>query len=290
MRTQSLFCSVTAAAVLTVGGSARAQVYDTIDIDGATFTTAHGINPWGDIVGSYVDVAGVTHGYLLRSGDVTPIDVPGATLTRTLGINAGGEIAGEYVAAGSTHGFLLTNGSFKPIDYPGLNVTLTTINDVNDLGDIVGRYVVDGVSHGFLLTRSGWFTTIDIPGASFTGAIGINNAGDIVGRYQIANGPDHGYLIRHDDPDNFQTIDYPDPGATRTLAFSINDTGDIVGNAVFGTHECGFLLSVAGWELFEVPDSILTRGLKINASGDIVGRYDDTTGRSHGYLRLVIYR
>jgi hypothetical protein len=40
------------------------------------------------------------------------------------------------------------------------------------------------------------FTSVDFPGASFTGAIGINPRGDIVGIYMSA-GVTHGFLLKH---------------------------------------------------------------------------------------------
>ena len=48
-------------------------------------------------------------------------------------------------------------------------------------------------THGFLISGSG-FTTIDVPGAVATAAIGINAQGDIVGEYSDAGGT-HGFLL-----------------------------------------------------------------------------------------------
>ena len=54
------------------------------------------------------------------------------------------------------------------IDVPG--VTSTLAFGINDRGQIVGNYSAPpGILHGFLLHR-GTFTTIDVPGAAFTGA------------------------------------------------------------------------------------------------------------------------
>jgi hypothetical protein len=49
------------------------------------------------------------------------------------------------------------------------------------------------VTHGFLLS-GGSFTTIDVPGASFTSLLDINPPGEIVGFYTIA-GVSHGFLL-----------------------------------------------------------------------------------------------
>ena len=73
-----------------------------------------GINPRGDIVGTYCDAApcqlgvGSTHGFLLRDGALTTIDFPGAIRTSAVGINASGDITGFYNAGGVGHGYLLT--------------------------------------------------------------------------------------------------------------------------------------------------------------------------------------
>src|SRR2546427_10609781 len=67
-----------------------------IDVPGALFTVANGINPQGDIVGAYVDSSGRLHGFLLSKGKFTTIDPPGANLTVALHINPEGAITGLY--------------------------------------------------------------------------------------------------------------------------------------------------------------------------------------------------
>jgi hypothetical protein len=75
------------AAAAPVGVAAdREPEYAAIDVPGATFTNAQGINPQGDIVGWYVN-ASSTHGYLLRDGAFGKIDYPGAAYTDARGIN-----------------------------------------------------------------------------------------------------------------------------------------------------------------------------------------------------------
>src|SRR3954469_19273684 len=45
--------------------SGPAFSFTTIDVPGATATTAWGINARGDVAGSYVDAGGFSHGFLL---------------------------------------------------------------------------------------------------------------------------------------------------------------------------------------------------------------------------------
>jgi len=55
------------------------------------------------------------------------------------------------------------------------------------------------------------FTTIDVPGSTFTFPFAINPAGEIVGLYFDANDVGHGFLLSNG---NFTTIEFQ--GATFT--------------------------------------------------------------------------
>src|SRR5262245_3105893 len=70
----------------------------------------------------------------------------------------------------------------------------------------------------------GIFTSIDVPGAERTVALGNNDAGDIVG-FCFGDGLNRGYLLRHG---QINFIDYPVPGYT--TAFGINNAADVVGD------------------------------------------------------------
>src|SRR5438445_13255716 len=70
-------------------------------------------------------------------------------------------------------------------------------------------------------------TTIDVPGAHYTGAWGINSAGDMVGNYgQDTNLDSHGFLYSRR---AFNYFYYP--GQTVTVPLGINDSGLIAGSA-----------------------------------------------------------
>jgi hypothetical protein len=124
--------------------------FTTIDFPGATFTNVTGINPGGDIVGTYTSADDVDHGFLLSGGEFTSIDVPGATFTGADKINSGGDIVGTYTSAGLNHGYVLSGGEFTTIDVPG--ATGNGATDITPGGDIVGGYIsADGAGHGFLM-------------------------------------------------------------------------------------------------------------------------------------------
>jgi probable HAF family extracellular repeat protein len=86
------------------------------------------------------------------------------------------------------------------------------------------------VTHGFLYdSRSGSFTTIYVPGSTFTIAYGINNLGQIVGYFGVpspGNNIAHGFIY---EGGNFTTIDDPD-AKYFTVVSGINDQGQIVGS------------------------------------------------------------
>ena len=70
--------------------------------------------------------------------------------------------------------------NFTTLDVPGSPFSLTVPNGINASGQIVGAYFDAAGGHAFLLDN-GSYTTLDVPGASATGAIGINAAGQTLG-------------------------------------------------------------------------------------------------------------
>ena len=119
------------------------------------------------------------------------------------------------------------------------------------------------------------YTTLDLPGATDTQALGINNAGQIVGAFE-AGGlqvPSHGFLLSGG---AYTQLDVPGT-VSGTVASGINASGQIVGTWG-GTTGSGFLLSGGNYTSINVPSSwaspvqgTLANG--INDSGQIVGGY-----------------
>jgi uncharacterized membrane protein len=70
----------------------------------------------------------------------------------------------------------------------------------------------------------GQYTTIDVPGATTTLAVGVNDLGVVSGFYADGNGNDHGFLDRDG---TFTTINVP--GAAGTVLTVVNDLGVAVG-------------------------------------------------------------
>jgi uncharacterized membrane protein len=110
------------------------------------------------------------------------------------------------------------------------------------------------------------FTTIDVPGAGYTGVFGINTAGDMVGNYgQDTNSDSHGFLYRNG---NFTYFDYP--GETVTVPTGINDSNLIVGYA--GKNPVvGFLYDGTTFTTIRHGGDSATLTFGINNAGEVVG-------------------
>jgi probable HAF family extracellular repeat protein len=255
-----------------------------IDIPGATYTRALGINAEGTVVGNYKDANGNSHGFVLSDDGFVTIDYPGALFTAVTGINDWGTIVGDYCPIApcgpinTYHGFMVKDGNFTSFSFPGHKNLYTA--HINDREEIAGCYHDDDLMasmHGFLLT-DGNFSGFDVP-ASMHNAKSLD--GTVVGlffdpsllRYRA-------YTLRHDE---FSAFDFP--SATLTWAWDINEKGEIVGeyaDASGGGH--GFLRNEEGFFSIDYPGAVSTSRGAINSGGSIVGQYIDANNHVHGFL------
>jgi hypothetical protein len=151
----------------------------------------------------------------------------------------------------------------------------------------VGGYQIGGFlgpSHGFLLS-GGSFSTVDVPGSTYSAVYGLNDHGQIVGAYGLpGSNSTQGFLL---DGGDFTAIAVP--GSSYTRAAGINNAGDIAGLYYdANTLGHGFLLSGGIYTTVDVPGSTLTFILGINDAGQIVGFYDDRLGNQHGFLATPV--
>src|ERR1700722_589312 len=143
-------------------------------VDGSNDTQCLALNNLGQAAGSYIDGAGVTHGWVRDSnGTITIIDVPGA----------------------------VTAPGAAPC-YPG-TVAGTTVNGINDKGFISGHYWDRSYkSHGYVLTPGGTFIKFNVPGAFQTGGGGLNAAGVMVGHWSDSSCNNAGFIFTPPTPDS----------------------------------------------------------------------------------------
>ena len=121
------------------------------EVPDATATFAYQLNATNQIVGYYIGLDGITHGYMRDSdGTLTyPIDVAGSAGTILFGNNDANWVVGRYTdAAGVSHGlFFTTPDDIVTFDYPG--ATYTSLNGINRQEFICGYYLdAAGIFHG----------------------------------------------------------------------------------------------------------------------------------------------
>ncbi len=223
----------------------------------------------------------------------TSIDFPAATLTNVQGINAEGDIVGFYQDAAGQHGFVRRNGVFTSINYPG--AISTDARGISADGDIVGSYTVAPGGppniHGYLL-RQGTLTEIQFPGHMGTIAQRISSHGDIYGCYHDTDlmGTMHGFV--RDADGNFAEHSQERLWTGLDVPASMNNGAVPSGNIIVGlytdmmtdqTH--GYVLDFGNFMPFDFPDSVNTSAWDISPEGQIVGAFQDTNTKFHGFVR-----
>jgi hypothetical protein len=273
--------------------SGSIEVITTFDYPGAgNNTLPQKINERGDIVGEFIDTAGVTRGFVRFSNGsfsapiVDPNDTVGFTEGR--GINNPRTVGGDYVISdGTVHSFLLSGNTFTEYDVPG--AVQTNLLSINEPGDITGAFDPDGsgIFQGFI-DRGGNITSYSVPGAAGgTFAYETNNNKKLtVGYYIDAAGVLHG---QYRDANGALHFPIDPPGSVGTVLFGVDNKNDVVGryaDAAGATHGL-FFVPPDSFFTFDFPGSAFTSLNGINQRGDIVGRYVDAAGIAHGFIARV---
>jgi hypothetical protein len=246
------------------------------------------INERGDIVGEFVDSAGVTRGFVRFSDGsfsdpiVDPNDTVGFTEGR--GINNSRTVTGDYVISdGTIHSFFLSGSTFTTYDVPG--AVQTNGLGLNDRGDAIGAFDPDGsgVFQSFI-TRGGTVTSWSIPGALSTFAYEINNSKHLTVGYFLAPpapGSFHGY---YRDANGALHFPIDAPGSVATILFGVNNKDWVVGRHTdsSGVTHGLFFAPPDNFYTYDYPGATFTSINGINSQGIIVGRYV-VAGVAHGF-------
>lgn len=318
--------------MLATPGSAQQYNYSTIDVPcdsaaptncpngTAKQTAAEGINPGGDIVGVFVDGAGVQHGFLLSRGAFTVIDVPGSLMgvegslpTSANGINPAGDIVGNFTAPVNASasaddpeycpsatskacikGFLYHRGTFSLVLFPGHPGAIP--QRISPNGDIYGclhNTDLGNSMFGAVWTRFGGMNltagggeladnSVSVPMSMNNGA--TPDATMIVGLFNNPSTSRHGFVVTNG---VFQQYDVS--GSTLTAIWDVNPGLAFVGTYVDASGRHGFLqLPDASAPInIDPTGSTGTIAYGINPAGAIVGQFSDSLG-SHGFLAVPV--
>lgn len=305
---------------LLFAGSARAQTgasFTAINFPGANSTGARGVNIHGEIVGwfktsttcSAIDLgvpeclgsAGSAqfpfHGFTLLNKKFTRFDFPGASGTAILGVNDLGDFVGVYVKSNRMHGFLRRHtGALKTLDIapPPLlpNGTSTAPMGVNKFGTVVGSLwsVFGQAPFGGFRWFNGHFSKVNFPGFTEDGVFGNSNTGLLIMQV-FANDSWTTGLLNGKDDDLL-----PSPATTDTHASGVNSGGDIVGEfeglGFFAPHvEANEGTTdkevVPKYLSFRFPAAVTTVPNGISDNRIIVGSYEDSANKVHGFVAAL---
>jgi hypothetical protein len=244
-----------------------------------------GVNASGAMTGSYSNATGVGHGFVYANGTFTSFDAfnesglnpPSGTLQGTLsmGIDSAGDVAGMYAdSSNAVHGFLRTaSGTITVLDDPNAAVETssrgTSPMAINDSGQITGFYTTGSSSTnstygGFVYSiASQTFSGVNDPNAGTgessngrkqgTVPLAINASGVITGYYTDSNNLNHGFIY-NSVTSSFTIASFDVPGASTNTGHGVSS----------GT----------------IP-------MSIDAAGDVVGSYTDSSLVRHGFIRTA---
>jgi hypothetical protein len=177
--TMQLGNGVKSTATVTVhvtGDNDSVYKFTAVNVPGAIYTTASGINDSGTIVGRYGDGTG-GHGFVDDNGTFTTVDVPGATYSTASGINDSGTIVGNYYDSRTdVYGFEASATS-KPTASASVTLShlLTSQAGQISMSDLLpGSAAISGQSAQGL-GSSGRFDDTSTPSAGALGFIDTTN-------------------------------------------------------------------------------------------------------------------
>ena len=282
--------------------------YRNENFPGSVQTQVTGLNDNGVTVGfwSTMNTASMNNNnfgfYRLPDGSFHEVVFPtgdnaNPVMDQLLGVNDHDVAVGFYVNGGGlsrAYTYNIETHVFTRVQIPGYPTSTagpsTTAAAINNNGDIAGFYTDKaGVTVSFL-DRHGSFTTLAVPGASATSALGVNDHDEVVGDYTVGTGSAavmHGFTWTPGG--GFATVDDPDGMGTTTIN-GVNDAGDLVGFYVDGNGNTdGFLARpvmpkpvTTSLQLMSMPQGTATLGRDSEDDVDVtIDAFGLTPGSAH---------
>jgi hypothetical protein len=226
----------------------------------------------------------------------TTIDDPADPTYNVLtGINNLDKISGYY-GNGSTshpaHGYVAYEPygpqNFRHEDYPSAKDTYIT--SLNNRKAIAGWFIPPDNQKNWIYgcgEQGGIWTEYKDPQlrhgkSNITELLGLNDAGLAVGFYQDDKGVNHGFELDQQTGKYHSIIP---PGAISVQATGINGKGDVVGYATIASGATlSWLLKGGAFTIFSYPLSLNTKALGVNWQDQVVGKFVDAKGNTHGFI------
>ncbi len=255
--------------------------FETIEVEDVDFLAVTASSDFEDYAGNIPSADGEKMvGFTLIDGVFETHDFPNSKNTYFYALGNNGVAAGHYEDSdGLFHGVILENGELRQYDFPG-SVETEIYGYSDSTGILTGNFTdASGIRRGF----SGE-AIVEFPGASETYADFVSGLGNIVGSYVDAEGIYHAYL--RGPGGSFATLDIPEiPNQEYFFLHGINDALVAVGRAKGeGGVPRTYVGNPVALQEFQVPGSVSTEGWNVNQDGSVVGHYDATDGRRHGFI------
>jgi probable HAF family extracellular repeat protein len=233
---------------------------------GGSYTSGHGVNASGQVVGeSDTNGAVAGHAFLWTptipngsTGTMQDLGTLGGTVSQAFGINDSGQMTGDAFLTGdvSEHPFLYNGTMYDLGTLGGSNGTGSAINAG---GQVAGEAAVtgNGSAHAFLWTptvsngTTGTMQDLGTVGGAGSQAFGMNDHGTVVGQSQTAViNPASGlqeftaFLWNSSSGMvDLNTLIDPLSGWDLQEGEGINNAGQIIGDGIFNGEDQAFLLT-----------------------------------------------
>ena len=256
--------------------------FKTIDVPDVDFLALTASSDFEDYAGYTRSADGEKEvAFTLIDGVFTTYDFPGSQNTYFYALGNNGQAAGHYQDSdGLYHGVILKDGELREYNFP--DSVETEIYGISDAtGALTGNFTdASGVRRGFSGDE-----IIEFPGATATYTNFVNSSGGMVGSYVDAEGLFQPYV--RTPTGQFIPLNLSQaPDLEYFLVHGINDAGTVVARTKPIDALPGTLVGTlrGGFNQFSVPGSVSTEGYNINQDGSIVGHYESTDGRRHGFI------
>ena len=256
--------------------------FESINVPGVDFLAVTASSDFEDYAGYTKSADGTKEvAFTLIDGVFTTYDFPDSQKTHFYALGNDGSAAGHYQnSEGLYHGVVLENGELRQYDFP--DSVETEIYGISDAtGALTGNFTdASGVRRGFSADA-----IVEFPEASATYADFINASGRMVGSYVDADGLYHPYV--HNPDGRFISLDLPQAELFEYFfVHGINDIGTLVGRSkrIGDVPRTSVGSLQHGLRPLLFPGSVSTEGWNINQDGSVVGHYDSSDGRRHGFI------
>ena len=274
-----------------VGGSASDNyTFETIDVPGVDFLAVTASSDFEDYAGYTRSPDGEKEvAFTLIDGVFTTYDFPGSQSTYFYALGNNGQAAGHYEDNdGLYHGVVLENSELRQYDFPGAVQTfLYGISDTT--GALTGNFIDgSGIRRGFSGDEIIELPE-EFPEAKETFADFVSMNGFMVGSFVDVEGLYHPWARTADG--SFITLDFSQiANLEYFFVHGVNDARTAVARIKWEGELPSTLVGTfpENLQAFKVPNSVSTEGWNINQDGSVVGHYDSSDGRRHGFIARPI--